>query len=189
MLKTELRQLYKTKRQELSEHDRSEASLQIANQLLKLPIWEHQTYHVFCSIQRFFEIDTSFLMSILMGKDKNIVVSKTIVETLSLQHFLLTDNTTFVVNSWGIPEPQGGLKITSDQIEVVFVPLLISDSFGHRVGYGKGFYDRFLQDCSKNVVKVGINHFEPIQQITDVTPADVALDYLVTPQNIYAYNP
>ena len=48
------------------------------------------------------------------------------------------------------------LHFDHDQIDVVFVPLLIFDKQGHRIGYGKGYYDRFLSKCKKDTIKVGL---------------------------------
>lgn len=187
MQKQALRELYKSQRKALSEIEHTKKSRQIANQLLKLPIWHHLTFHVFCSITKYHEVDTTYILSILMGRDKNIVVPKADFKTLKMNSILLTDSTKFKINQWGIPEPLEGLVIDDSQIEVVIIPLLISDSLGYRVGYGKGFYDRFLAQCKPTVIKVGINFFEPIKQITDVDITDLKLNWLVTPNQILEY--
>jgi 5-formyltetrahydrofolate cyclo-ligase len=70
---------------------------------------------------------------------------------------------------------------------VVFVPLLGYDVQGNRVGYGKGFYDAFLSQCKKDVVKIGLSFFEPEQEITDVLNTDIRLDYCVTPTTVYSF--
>ena len=61
-----------------------------------------------------------------------------------MTHFLLTDNTKIKKNQYNIPEPINGLEVPTKKIDVVFVPLLAFDKKGNRVGYGKGFYDKFL---------------------------------------------
>jgi 5-formyltetrahydrofolate cyclo-ligase len=70
---------------------------------------------------------------------------------------------------------------------VVFVPLLACDTKGNRVGYGKGFYDRFLDNCKPNVQKVGLSFFEPIAELKDVNSTDIKLNYLVTPEQVYRF--
>jgi 5-formyltetrahydrofolate cyclo-ligase len=70
---------------------------------------------------------------------------------------------------------------------VVFVPLLAYDKSGQRVGYGKGFYDTFLQQCKPNTVKIGLSFFAPEENIEDVSANDVALDYVVTPEGIVRF--
>ena len=105
------------------------------------------------------EIETEPLMSILFGKDKNIVLPKSNISTGEMTHYLLTDDTVIKPNIWNIPEPENGLQIENENIEIVFVPLLAFDEKGHRVGYGKGFYDIFLKYCP-NAIKIGLSFFE-----------------------------
>jgi 5-formyltetrahydrofolate cyclo-ligase len=101
-----------------------------------------------------------------------------------MTHFLLTDSTKIIPNALGIPEPVSGLEVPVSKIEAVFVPLLAYDKLGHRVGYGKGFYDTFLQQCNPNTVKIGLSFFGPEEKIEDISAADVALDYVVTPEGV-----
>lgn len=188
MTKSELRRLYKKKRSALSSEAIETFSLTIANQLLQLPIWKVSFYHVFLSITEHKEINTDYILNILSGKDKNIVISKTDFESLRMIHYLLLDTTVIKKNDWNIPEPVDGIEIDSDKINVVFVPLLAFDKYGHRVGYGKGFYDNFLSECQPETLKIGLSFFEAEDSIDDVFESDVALDYCVTPNTIYSFS-
>lgn len=187
MTKSELRKIYKAKRVGLSDAEIENRSLQIANQTLKLPIWKKSVYHVFLSIEKHKEVNTEFLMHILSGKDKNITIAKSNFSTYEMTHYLLTDNTKLVVNSWGIPEPENGLEIPADKIDVVFVPLLAFDLKGNRTGYGKGFYDRFLSNCRKDTIKVGLSFFETEKSAIEHNANDIKLDFCVTPERIYEF--
>ena len=60
--------------------------------------------------------------------------------------------------------------------------MLVCDSYGNRVGFGKGFYDRFLANCRSDVITIGLSFFEPIDHISDVEPWDYSLDYCITPE-------
>ena len=93
MTKQELRSHYKEKRQALSSENIDAQSLALANQLLTIDIWKHSFYHVFLSIVEHKEVNTDYILNILSGKDKHIVISKSNFETLKMTHFLLTDNT------------------------------------------------------------------------------------------------
>ncbi|MFH6986176.1 5-formyltetrahydrofolate cyclo-ligase [Flavobacterium collinsii] len=185
--KKELRLHYKSLRKELSENDIEEKSLAIANTLIQLPIWDKTYYHVFLPIEEQREVNTEYVLHLLSGKDKEIVVSKSDFETRGMTHFLLTDNTRIKKNEYNIPEPVNGLPVPSETIEVVFVPLLVFDVSGNRVGYGKGFYDKFLAECKPDTIKIGLSFFEAENQITDVFESDVKLDYCVTPLKIYTF--
>ncbi|MFI1772852.1 5-formyltetrahydrofolate cyclo-ligase [Thalassobellus citreus] len=187
MTKSELRKTYKTLRNNLSENDIDEFSLAIANQLLKLPIWEYNFYHIFLAIEEQKEVNTDYILNILSGKDKNILISKSDFKSGDMTHFLLTDNTAIKKNKYNIPEPVDGIEISNDKIDVVFIPLLAFDKQGNRVGYGKGFYDRFLANCKPETIKIGLSFFEAGNEINDVYESDVQLDYCVTPEFVYKF--
>ncbi|MGB5500703.1 MAG: 5-formyltetrahydrofolate cyclo-ligase [Maribacter sp.] len=186
MLKSDLRLLYTKLRKELPLQKIADYSLQLANMSLELPIWNFDYYHIFLPIVDKKEIDTTFLLSILQGRDKNVILPK--IEGDDLVHFLLTDNTTLKTNKWNVPEPVDGILVASNKIDVVFVPLLAFDKQGNRVGYGKGFYDRFLKQCKKDVVKIGLSLFEAEEKIEDVSEDDIPLDYCITPNKIYEFS-
>lgn len=185
MLKQELRKAYKEKRNALSPKDVQQYSLVISNRVLQLPIWKFYFFHLFLSITEHKEIDTEPLLTLLLGKDKNVVVPK--VEGVNMTNFLLTDNTKLKLNKWGIPEPEDGIVIKEKQLDVVFIPLLAFDTKGNRVGYGKGFYDRFLKKCRPNIIKIGLSFFEAEREIIDIESTDVPLNYCVTPENTYVF--
>ena len=187
MNKKELRTKYKALRSQLSEEDLEEMSLAIANKVLTLPVWEKTYFHIFLPIAEQKEVNTEFILHLLSGKDKEIVVSKSDFETREMTHFLLTDNTKIKKNQYNIPEPVDGLEVPSRKIEVVFVPLLAFDKTGHRAGYGKGFYDKFLSECQAETIKIGLSFFEAEEKIEDVFESDVKLDYCVTPNAVYQF--
>ena len=186
MLKKDLRLHYSELRHKISPQHLLNSSLTIANKLLQLPIWSFENYHIFLSISEKKEIDTSFILSILQGKDKNVILPK-VASKNSLKHYLLTDSIKLKESNWGVPEPVNGIEIPPNKIDVVFVPLLIFDKMGNRVGYGKGFYDRFLSECRSTTIKIGLSLFEPETTITDVDERDVHLNYCVTPNNTYSF--
>ena len=185
--KKELRLKHKALRNSLSENELEEMSLAIANKVLALPIWEKTYFHIFLPITEHKEVNTEFILHLLSGKDKEIIVSKADFETRNMTHFLLTDNTKIKKNQYNIPEPVAGIEVPSTKIDVVFVPLLSFDKKGNRVGYGKGFYDKFLSDCKPDVIKIGLSFFEPEELISDIFEGDVKLDYCVTPNSIHYF--
>lgn len=185
--KKELRIEYKNLRKALSFDEVEEKSLAIANQLIQMPIWDKIYYHVFLPIEEHKEVNTEYVLHLLSGKDKEILISKSDFETRKMTHFLLTDNTKIKKNEYNIPEPVDGIEVPSAKVEVVFVPLLAFDVFGNRIGYGKGFYDKFLAECKPETIKIGLSFFEPVNQIDDVFESDIKLDFCVTPEKIYQF--
>ncbi|WP_124978865.1 5-formyltetrahydrofolate cyclo-ligase [Nonlabens xiamenensis] len=188
MTKAEIRKKYKAKRQAFAATDIETSSLALANNALSAPIWDYQTYHIFLSIEAQKEVQTDYLLHILQGMDKNVVVSRSDFTTGDMSHYLLTDQTRLIFNAYGIPEPDlQAIPIQTSAIEVVFVPLLVCDIKGNRIGYGKGFYDRFLNQCSATTKKIGLSLFNPIPEIIDKEAHDVALDMLLTDNSIFHF--
>ena len=194
MDKKALRSKYKVLRQSLTQEEIEDKSLAIANQLLRMDavpslrlVWDKLYYHLFLTIEEQKEINTEYILQILAGKDKEIVISKCDFATLGMTHFLLTDNTKIKKNSYNVPEPVDGLEVPDAKIDVVFVPLLAYDKQGNRVGYGKGFYDNFLSKCKLETIKIGLSFFPPEEKIEDVSENDVKLDFCVTPEGVICF--
>jgi len=186
MHKSDLREKYKKLRETLSNELIEDLSLQIANKALELPIWNHTYYHIFLPIAKKKEVNSECILHILQGKDKSIVVPKVNFASGSMTHFLLQENTAFSISKYGISEPVSGIEIPPNQINVVFVPLLAYDKHGNRVGYGKGFYDRFLANCNPESIFIGLSFFEPEEGIiSEIT--DIPLHFCISPLKIYTF--
>src|SRR5690625_7770201 len=99
MPKMKLRKIYKEKRMNLSSKEVEQKSMDIANQSLKLPIWKTSVYSLFLSIEDKKEVDTHYLLNILQGKDKDIIIFKKNYSTYEITHYLLTDNTKIKIRS------------------------------------------------------------------------------------------
>ena len=186
--KAALRKKHKELRKALSSEQRENYSLDIANQALNLDIWKYEYYHIFLPIKKQLEVNTQYLISILQGKDKHVLLSKSNFSTLEMKNYLLTDSTKIITNPIGIPEPEGGIAIDHSNIQVVFVPLLAYDSLGNRIGYGKGFYDRFLAQCDPNVVKIGLSYFEPEDAILPTKNTDIRMNYCISPKKSHLFS-
>lgn len=153
--------------------------------------WERVGYvHTFLPIIGQNEPDMwSFITNIrIYYPSIKIVVSRSEPRDCSMQHFLLAADIDLKENAWGIVEPIRGERINEVSLDVVLVPLLVADKEGNRVGYGKGFYDRFLAKCRPDCQKIGISLFKPIEKIDDVDSLDVPLDMLITPYSMIRFD-
>lgn len=186
MEKALFRKLYKEKREAMDADTIDTLSLSIANTLLKLPLWDKTYYHLFLNIQDKKEVDTSYLLHILQGRDKSIAVPKVNSKTGQLQSILLQENTSIKIASYGIPEPVDGVELAPGLMDVVFVPLLAYDKSGNRLGYGKGFYDKFLAQCSSECKFVGLSFFEP-EEVIPTSNFDIPLHFCVSPNQWYEF--
>ena len=179
MLKKELRKIYKQKRLSLSCSEIEEFQKHIYQKVFEMDFSKFQNIHIFLPIEKQKEINTYPIIDFLRDKKKQIVISKSDFKTNTLEHFKFNANTILEVNKYGIPEPLFADKVKESSIDLVFVPLLISDKKNYRVGYGKGFYDRFLASCREDVFTIGLNFFKPIPSIEDVNEFDVKLNTVI----------
>jgi len=107
--------------------------------------------------------------------------------SFKMQSIQTNDDTRFIKNNYNIYEPQNGDIVNPAGLDMIFVPLLAFDKKGFRVGYGKGYYDRFLAKCRTNCLKIGFSYFEPLDAIEDTHQFDVPLDLCVTPTSVYVF--
>ena len=115
------------------------------------------------------------------------VLSAFLVQTLNKRQWSYQGPAQMQENRFGIPEPSYGNSCDILKIDYVFVPLLCFDAAGNRVGYGQGFYDKFLSSCRDNCIKIGLSHFDPINKIEDCNEMDIKLDFCITPNKTYAF--
>ncbi len=100
----------------------------------------------------------------------------------------LKRNTIIKENKYGIPEPVSSQFTSSSILDIIFIPLLAYDQSGYRVGYGKGFYDRYLGNCDKDLFKIGLSPFEPIKSISNIDKFDVPLDICISPDQTFRFD-
>ena len=189
MKKSELRQRYLKRRTALSEADYQRKNQQVVEQLLATYSFnQFRTVHCFVPSTRQREVDTwPIIRRLWTLPSVRMLVPRCEAATTTLTHHALAPDTALVKNRWGIPEPVGNPTHSPQEIDLVLVPLLVVDQRGHRVGYGKGFYDRFLAECRADTLKVGLSLFPLVAQIDDVSVEDVALDAVVMPGEVLTF--
>jgi 5-formyltetrahydrofolate cyclo-ligase len=96
-------------------------------------------------------------------------------------------DTIFQANAINILEPLETEVIDPLDIDMVLVPMLVCDVAGNRVGFGKGYYDRYLSRCRPDCLKVGLSYFTPIDRVEDANEFDVPLNFCITPEKVYVF--
>jgi 5-formyltetrahydrofolate cyclo-ligase len=185
MNKDELRKVYLQKRLALTEDERAHFNLAIYHQFFTWPPLNHiQQLHIYLPLDEKAEPDTWQIIDKLRREHAHIrlVIPKVIND--QLEHYYFEGIHQLQKSRWNIWEPKQGVPAPIEKIDAVLVPLLVCDKVGHRVGYGKGFYDRFLIQCKPDCIKVGISFFESISTIDGVEPTDVKLTGCFTPHGI-----
>jgi 5-formyltetrahydrofolate cyclo-ligase len=189
MEKIAARKLYKDKRRDLPEGERAKMDDLMLIQFQRIDLPFLQSVLSYWPIEENNEPNTHLFTAYLKFKNPGIKICYPISDfaTLTMQAVATDIDTPFEKKSLNIYEPTGGIAVAGSEIEMVFVPLLTFDQLGYRVGYGKGFYDKYLTECTDECIKAGFCYFEPVDSIDDRDEFDVPLDLCITPQNIYVF--
>ena len=179
MTKAEVRQHYLNKRKQLSSQEIESKQRGLMKHFALFDLSSYSVVHIFSSIQKQREPNTQPLMEYLFSEGKTVVASQSDFTTKQMKHWAVSPESLWQTNRYGIPEPIKGTPVPLSAIDLVFVPLLGYDVKGQRVGYGQGFYDRFLSACAPNVLFVGLSYFTPVNEIIGCEPTDIRLNYCI----------
>jgi len=184
------KKFYRTKfqalRMKLLKNEMDSLSDKIFSLVKNLPISKKETFHLFISSEEKREVETKKILYYLYSLNKIVATSK-ILPDKDLVHVLINKKTRFVENRFKILEPDSRQEILPAEIDVVFIPLLCFDKKGNRVGYGGGYYDKFLKKTSRSCLKIGLSFFEPVDFIEGISITDIALDMCITPEKLYNF--
>lgn len=190
MTKQELRKVYKQKRLALSATERLKLDDLFLIQLQRMPLHNDILCMMsFWPLEHHGEMNMHLYTRYLEHAFPGLNITFPVIEFSSgeMHAVLVNDDTEFIENKFGIPEPEEGEEVAPEELDLILVPLLAFDTNGYRVGYGKGFYDRFLKKCRNNVITIGFSYFDAIEKISDTNQFDVPLNYCITPHKIYEF--
>jgi 5-formyltetrahydrofolate cyclo-ligase len=189
MTKSDLRTYYKQQRLLLEIHEQERRNQLIGQHFKRIPFNQPKRVLAYCAHQHQAEPDPVRLTEYLQQQYPKIQIAYPVMQSTPgwMEAVLPETGPPFQLNKWGIPEPASGEIWQPDTIDLVLVPMLIADKKGNRVGYGGGYYDRFLLRTKPDLLKVGICFFEPVESITDTAQFDVPLSCCITPQGLYEF--
>ena len=186
MTKQEFREKYLVKRKELSSVFVAVESLKITDILTQNFDIKGKTVHCFVPITKNNEIDTWLLIDRILEVGK-VVIPKTNLKENTLCHYYFDKSTELELSKFKILEPVNAKECNPKEIDIVIVPLLIFDKEGSRIGYGGGFYDRFISELNPKTKLIGVSLFEPIEKIKDLHKFDKKLNFCITPTELYSF--
>lgn len=187
MLKSEIRQTFKERRKYVAPFELNRISDLCTKTVLEKFQFNNKIASIFLPIEKQKEINTYELLEDIINLGGTVALSKSDFSNNTLVHYKYEKTSQLEVNSFGIPEPKYGEIIPEVLLDYVFVPLLAINNEGHRVGYGKGFYDKLLAKCKPSCIFIGLNIFDEFVHIDDLNDKDVALHYCVTPNGFYDF--
>lgn len=189
MTKKELRRIFKEKRRLLGPAELSRMDDLLLINFQQFSMGNSEFLLSFQPIEERKEINTHLLVDYLLLRIPTLRVAYPVIDHLTnnFQAVEVNEETEFELNHYGIPEPTKGEAIDPTEIDAIFIPLLAFDTSGYRVGYGKGYYDRYLEQCRPDVLKIGFSYFDAVPAIDDINEYDVPLSVCITPNRLYEF--
>ena len=186
MNKEELRKYYLNKRRSLSCEDTQSASEDICNSVFEnFQFKSGDAVHVFLPILTQNEINTHLIINKLHEQGITTVVPVTDFKSKIMTSVLFEKGQETRLNK-GIPEPIVQHRFDDQNLTHILIPLAIFDKRGYRIGYGGGFYDRFLPKANPKVQKIGLSIFKPVDNC-EPNEFDIPLNHCITPQKKYSF--
>lgn len=190
MTKQELRKIYTQKRAALSEAEYGQLNFQLyQNFFSTVDLSFVKVLHTFLPIIKKKEVDTWLILDRIRREFPHVRISipKVNAETGVFDSFYFEGLHQLAMNEWGIQEPKQGIPTEPNKIDIVLIPLLAYDKHGNRVGYGKGFYDKFLATCRPDCRKIGLSLFKAEEKISDANQFDVRLDMCISALDVQTF--
>jgi 5-formyltetrahydrofolate cyclo-ligase len=189
MTKHEIRKTYREKRDALSAPELSKLDDLMLIQFQAVDIPFIHSLLSYWPIEENNEPNTHLFTEFLKFRNPELKTAYPVADfgMLTMRAILTDIDTPFSKMNGNIYEPQEGELIAPSELDMVFVPLLAFDKNGYRVGYGKGFYDKYLAETRDDCIKAGFSYFESLDISIDKDEFDVPLDLCITPQAVYVF--
>jgi 5-formyltetrahydrofolate cyclo-ligase len=189
MTKQEIRKIYLGKRKELTAAEVGLLSRQLLRHFSSLKLPAASTLLSYVPMISHNEFDVSSCEDDLKSRIKPLITAlpRISAENNHMDAVEIQTGVKHTVNKYGIAEPEYGRIVQPEEIDLVFVPLIAFDNKGFRVGYGKGYYDRFLARCRKNCISIGFSFFEASPSPEDIHQFDVPLHFCISPLRVYEF--
>lgn len=180
MNKTEIRSVMKSKRNELNENEKGIKDRKIFNSLICDSSFAlSRVIFIYVSFAK--EVDTHHIINFALSQGKTVCVPKVINSTGVMKVLKIDSLNSMCKSSYGILEPQeDAIEIPKKEIDLALVPGLAFDLDGGRIGYGGGYYDRFLSGIRKDVLKLGLAYNFQIMDKIQTEAFDVPIDGIIT---------
>lgn len=176
--KIKLRDKFKAIRLGYSPEQKAKLDNDIIGRLMRTYQYKNAST-ILCYVSTPLEVDTRLLIKKALDDGKRVAVPKCKPETTTMDFYLITSFEDLEKGTFGVLEPiQSRCEIFRGDEGICIVPGLCFDHFGYRLGYGKGYYDRFLTNYSQT--KIGICYNDCVQQRLFHGRYDVPVDLLIT---------
>lgn len=185
-MKVHLRKEVLALRNLLTKEEQKKKNEAIFRRLLSLPAWEEANL-VMIYVSFGSEVNTDYLIQKALAEGKKVAVPYCLREERKLIASILYDYPgDLIPRTWGIlePRPEALRPIEPRLIDLCLVPGVAFDIYGNRLGYGAGYYDRFLPHLRPEAHKIALAFEIQIVDTVFPTPQDVPVDLIITEARI-----
>ncbi len=186
--KTEFRRIFKNRREHFDE-----AAIEIQSKKIgKLAFsyiekkFPKSNIHLYLPIKHLREVDTFGLLSKLQKEGYSCFSSITDFNTMNMNTVYLPKGSKFAADEKGIPVPRPLILAKDVKLDLVILPLLAYDRFGTRLGYGFGYYDKFLSKLHPEPFKLGLSFFLPEKKLPSEAH-DIKMNGCVCPEGVIMF--
>lgn len=189
-LKNQLRYEFKIKREKYDKKILANYNKKIFIKVLKF-VKEKNCQNIFIYVSKDNEVDTKNIIEFLLKNNYNVIVPKTDFSNSNIMPVRLDNLNNLKLKKFGLLEPDDSCKIFDyNMLDVIFVPGIVFDKNFHRIGYGRGFFDKFLynvQNLKTGAVqkRIGLAYSFQIVDEIPVQKFDICLDGIITEQDVF----
>lgn len=167
--------------------DVEQASCVIMNRLKDEPAYQ-QAQTIMCFISFGTEVDTHQFIKQALHEGKRILVPYIASKKDGMKTSEIKDFSELEIGYFNILTPKSDyLRLTEERPDLVIVPGVAFSKDGYRIGYGGGFYDRYLGDQTDPSPRIAIGFQLQVVEQVPVEPFDIAVDKLITEQTVYTF--
>ena len=174
-------------RKSISQKTIDNLSVKIANELTKRFDFKNKNIHLFLPIEKRHEVNTWYLYHLISSYSK-ISTSLFDKDQGKWKCISFKNKTEFTTTAFNVPTPYEFEYSNWEEIDFIIVPLLVFDTKGHRIGYGKGIYDQILESIDAKCIKIGVSVLNISEEQIDSESHDISLNYCQTPFKLYNFN-
>jgi len=190
--RTRIRRRFLAQRDAIPPAERATWSERIIQSLVSLPIFqEKHFFFIYCHFRS--EVETTILVSSCWAQGKTVSVPLSQPEHSQMLAIILTETGHDLAPGYkGIPEPvppwEQDRIMPPVSIEAAIIPGAVFDRYGHRLGYGGGFYDRFLAQAAPQAIRIGLAYSCQVVDQLPSLPHDIPMDLVITEQEVLTWS-
>ena len=186
MPKRSIRAKYLAERTSLRAHDCQAVSVNIQERLLNLDMFSRaRGVALYSPIRN--EVLTDTVANCALGLGKRVAFPRICGE--ELEFIEIANLCDLAPGTFGVHEPTGNIRVTLNDLDLMVVPGIVFDHSGHRLGYGRGYYDRTLKACPFSCKTIGFAYdFQLIDSLPIVEAHDQKLSLLITEERVLEFS-